>query len=193
VYFYLRWLIFCKYDSAELVNVLNWAGTLQQEFWSSKRQICSLPSASRCSPSVCSFRQWHGVRFWCGGFPPSDRVIMRMSVGRGDSQLINLVHGPIVLALVTVNVWLWEQKNVLVDIKWCFPWTCGGMHVCTCVPVEGRMCRVCLAEQTNYIGQQTWQPCANIAVRTLVSVSDGSLHILHECFNIVVSPHTSLS
>lgn len=63
--------------------------------------------------------QGHGVHFWCGGthrtesVTPSDKVIMRLLVSIGDSQLNyprwggGILHGPIVLSLVKVNFWMW--------------------------------------------------------------------------------------
>lgn len=155
--------------------------------------------------------QGHGVHFWCGGthrtesVTPSDKVIMRLLVSIGDSQLNyprwggGILHGPIVLSLVKVNFWMWvgaeECWQMSPGIRRRTLWMlCRGWYARTCgvqtcaVHVEGFLFvpSVCnsLNKWTTLDSKLT--TLCKYSYENIGQCKWWSLHILRKCFNIIV-------
>lgn len=120
---------------------------------------------------------------WCGGthVTPLGRVTMRWISGCGSRricwQISPVIKRWTLLRMLPGAIWVEDDVLELVE--------CRRVQKTVCIESS------CVVSVTRWTGElhwtRNWQPCANIAMRTLVSVKWWSLHILHKCFNIIVT------
>lgn len=184
--FHLRMLISRNSECFE-VNWNSTARTLKQK----QVNACLLPGASRYSLLIIL------ASVWCGGTHVTLLVGWRWDCRSGEERAN--VHGPIVLS-AEVNVWMWEQRNLLADIisyqmmnpppdvtgdhmgrGWC-------ARTCECsIYWELLVCCECdLLNGWTTLDKKLTTLC-KYSYENVRQCKWWSLHILHKCFNIIVT------